>query len=63
MTLIETASVSFGKFYGYFERYWNYCRQREIRYISLKVFIMTHVLYEELVKRWIKMKWDIEELK
>lgn len=63
MTLIETASVSFGKFYGYFERYWNYCRQREIHYISLKVFIMTHVLYEELVKRWIKMKWDIEELK
>ena len=24
---------------------------------------MTHVLYEELVKRWKKMKWDIEELK
>lgn len=63
MTLIGTAPASFGKLYGYFERYWNYCRQREIRYSSLQVFIMTHVLYEGLVKRWKKMKWDIEELK
>ena len=63
MTSIGTAPVSFRKFYGYFERYWNYCRQREICCSSLQVFIMTHVLYEELVKRWKKMKWNIEELK
>lgn len=55
MTLGGTAPMKFGKFYGWFEWYWNYTSQIENRYRSFEVFIKIHFLYEELKKEWKKM--------
>ena len=35
MTLGGSALMTFGKFFGLFEKYWNYNNQREIRYSDL----------------------------
>ena len=62
MTLGETQPVTFGKFFGYFALYWNYCRQLGVRYNNLEVFVLTKQLYEKLEIDWKKNKWDIQEL-
>lgn len=45
MTFTDDASMNFGKFYGFFSKYWHLCEQREILYSTFKVFIKTEVIY------------------
>ena len=63
MTFGGTRPVASGKFFGYFQRHWNYCPQREVHYNSLEVFCLTSVVFIKLEEEWKKNKWDIEELK
>ena len=50
MTLGGTAPMTFGKFYGLFQRYWNYTSQRKILYSDLEVFVSTLLIYEKLLE-------------
>lgn len=63
MTFTDDASMNFGKFYGFFSKYWHLCEQREILYSTFKVFIKTEVIYMFLEAGWNKNKWDIRKLK
>lgn len=63
MTLGGTLPVGFGKCFGYFQKSCNYCRQREVHYSSLEVFVLTSIIFMKLEQEWKKDKWDIEELK
>lgn len=54
MTLGETQPVTFGKIFGYFALYWNYCRQLGVHYNNLEVFVLTKQLYEKLEIDWKK---------
>ena len=48
MTFGGTRPVRFRKFFEYFQKYWNYCRQREVHYSSLQVFCMTSIIFTKL---------------
>ena len=50
MTLGGTAPMTFGKFYGLLQRYWNYTSQRKILYSDLEVFVSTLLIYEKLLE-------------
>ena len=50
MTVGGTVHMTFGKFYGLFQRYWNHTSQREIRYSDLEVFVSTLLIYEKLLE-------------
>ena len=54
MTFGGTRPVAFGKIFGYFQRHWNYCRQREVHYNSLEVFCLTSVAFIKLEDEWKK---------
>lgn len=54
--------MSSGKFFSYFQLYWNYCSQREITVSNLDVFIKTSFIYVFLCKEWEKNNWSIDEL-
>ena len=63
MTLGSVQNVSFGKYFGYFQRYWNYCSQRGNRYNDLEVFVKTSFVYGLLLKKWVENKWPTDKLK
>ena len=63
MTLGSVQNVSFGKYFGYFQRYWNYCSQRGNRYNNLEVFVKTSFVYGLLLKKWVENKWPTDKLK
>ena len=52
MTWTETRPVTFGKFFGLFNLYWNYCLQRRRQELT----------YDKLASEWFKFTWDIQEL-
>ena len=60
MTVGNEQIVSFGKYFGYFQLYWNYCSQRGNHYNDFEVFVKTAFLYGLL---WIENKWSTDELK
>ena len=62
MTITNTRPMSSGKFFSYFQLYWNYCSQREITVSNLDVFIKTSFIYVFLRKEWEKNNWLIDEL-
>ena len=62
MTLGGTQPMKFGKFFGLFSLYWNYCSQRGHRLNSLEVSLLTNTIYVKLREEWQKNMWDIEEL-
>ena len=62
MTLRDTQPMEFGKFFGLFSLYWNYCSQRGRRLNSLEVSLLTNTIYVKLREEWQKNMWDIEEL-
>ena len=63
MTLGSVQNVSFGKYFGYFQRYWNYCSERGNRYNDLEVFVKTSFVYGLLLKKWVENKWPTDKLK
>ena len=63
MTLCGTAPMTFGKFYGLFQRYWNYTSQRKILYSDLEVFVSTLLIYEKLLEERKKNDCCVKELK
>ena len=63
MTHGSTQNVSFGKYFGYFQLYWNYCSQRGNGYNDLEVFMKTSFVYGLLLKKWVENKWPTDELK
>ena len=62
MTLGGTQPMKFGKLFGLFSLYWNYCCQRGRRLNSLEVSLLTNTIYVKLREEWQKNMWDIEEL-
>ena len=52
---METQPMSFGKFFGNFQLYWNYCSQRGITLSNLEVFIKAFFIYASLRKKWEKI--------
>ena len=62
MTLRDTQPMEFGKFFGLFSLYWNYCSQRGRRLNSLEVSLLTNTIYVRLREEWQKNMWHIEEL-
>ena len=63
MTLGSIQNVSFGKYFGYFQLYWNFCSQRVNRYNDLEVFVKTSFVYGLLLQKWVENKWPTDELK
>ena len=63
MTVGNEQIVSFGKYFGYFQLYWNYCSQRGNRYNHFEVFVKTAFLFGLLLQKWIENKWSTDELK
>ena len=59
MTLCGT---EFGKFFGLFSLYWNYCSQRGRRLNSLEVSLLTNGIYVNLGEEQQKNMWNIIEL-
>ena len=59
MTLCGT---EFGKFFGFFSLYWNYCSQRGRRLNSLEVSLLTNIIYVNLREEREKKVWNINEL-
>ena len=62
MTLGGTQTMKFGKFFGLFSLYWNYCSQRGRWLNSLEVSLLTNTIYVKLREEWQKNMWTIEEL-
>ena len=61
MTWNMPPPVSFGKFFGLFQLYWNYCQRRgELN--DLTIFLLTSQVFVELKKLWKANKWDVKEL-
>ena len=54
MTVGNEQIVSFGKYFGYFQLYWNYCSQRGSCYNDFEVFVKTTFLYGLLLQKWIE---------
>ena len=63
MTFKNSKSVSFGKFFGLFYKYWDYASKRETQYTAFEVIMLTNVIYMDLRIKWENEKWEIEELK
>ena len=59
-TFIGCTSVSFGKFIGFFEKYWHLYEQ--ILYNTFGVFIRTEAFYISLENEWNNNIWDIRAL-
>ena len=62
MTLGGTQPMKFGKFFGLFSLYWNYCSQRGRQLNSLEVSLLTNTIYVKLREEWQENMCDIEEL-
>ena len=62
MALTNIKPLSFGKFFFFFQLYWNYCSQRGITLSDLDVFIKTSFVYAILRREWEKNNWSIGEL-
>ena len=62
MTFTKPNSVSFGKFFSLFYKYWDYASKRETQYTAFEVLMLTNVIYMDLRIKWENEKQDIEEL-
>ena len=55
--------VTFGKIFGLFSLYWNYCLQRRRQELNeIEFFTLAKCTYDKLASGWFKFKWDIQEL-
>ena len=61
MTFTKPNSVSFGKSFGLFFKYWDYASKRGTQYTAFEVLMLTNVIYMDLRIKWEKEKQDIEE--
>ena len=62
MTFTNSKSVSFGKIFGLFYKYWVYASKRGTQYTAFEVLMLTDVIYMDLRIKWENEKRDIEEL-
>ena len=62
MTFTNSKSVSFGKIFGLFYKYWDYASKRGTQDTAFEVLMLTDVIYMDLRIKWENKKWDIEEL-
>ena len=63
MTWTDTRPVTFGKIFGLFNLYWNYCLERERQELNeIEFSTLTKFTYDKLAREWFKFKWDIREL-
>ena len=62
MTFTNSKSVSFGKIFGLFYKYWDYASKRGTQYTAFEVLMLTDVIYMDLRIKWENEKRDIEEL-
>ena len=62
MIFIGCTPVRFGKFFGFFEKYWHLYEQREILCSTFEVLIRTEALYTSLENKLNNNIWDIREL-
>ena len=61
MTFTKPNSVSFGKSFGLFFKYWDYASKRGTLYTAFEVLMLTNVIYMDLRIKWENEKQDIEE--
>ena len=61
MTWNTPPPVSFEKFFGLFQLYWNYCQMRG-QMNDLQIFLLTSRVFLELKKLWEVNRWDLKEL-
>ena len=54
-------SLTFGKFYNFFVKYWDFKRSRN-GYGSLQIEFLTSLVYMYLQEEWKVAGWDIDEL-
>ena len=54
-------SLTFGKFYNFFVKYWDFKRSRN-GYGSLQIEFLTSLVYMYLQEEWKVVGWDIDEL-
>ena len=54
MAWIESEPVTFGKMFGLFQLYWNYCLQRGQQLNPFEVLILTNATYIKLKDEWTK---------
>ena len=62
MTFSNVQPMCFGKFFGHFQPYWNYCSHRGITLSDLDVFVKTSFISTILCKEWEKNNWSIDQL-
>ena len=63
MTFTNSAPATFGKFYNYFLKYWNFKRNRNGYHSQFQIEILTSILHMQLCEGWSALGWDIDELK
>ena len=62
MTFTKPNSVSFGKFFSLFYKYWDCASKRGTQYTAFEILMLTNVIYMDLRIKWENEKQDIEEL-
>ena len=63
MTFTNSTPATFGKFYNYFLKYWNFKRDRNGYHNQFQIDILNSILYMHLHDEWSAPRWDIDELK
>ena len=56
MTFTKPNSVSFGKFFSLFYKYWDCASKRGTRYTAFEILMLTNVIYMDL-----RIKWENEK--
>ena len=62
MSFGNTTPTKFGKNFGLFLKYWNYCSERGGQYTSLEVNILKSFIYDKLKELWLTNQWNVDEL-
>ena len=53
MTWTDTRPVTFGKIFGLFNLYWNYCLERERQELNeIEFSTLTKFTYDKLAREW-----------
>ena len=63
MTFTNSTPATFGKFYYYFLKYWNFKRNRNGYHNQFQIDILTSILYMLLHEEWSALGYDLDELK
>ena len=63
MTFTNSTPATFGKFYYYFLKYWNFKRNRNGYHNQFQIDILTSILYMLLHEEWSALGQDIDKLK